>query len=619
MLDTGFDNPLMASNTGFEDSVTQAEQQAADTYWVITSNAKGGASSPFTGDTAQLVQMTEQELLKEYNDSGQIQDHFGTFENYMTYIGESQEWIQSADWMNASMEYGPTDRKWLYQMNEDVMWRPGEREDLQRQIDYDQAYAKQGEYIGWLNAGAELLEKWGLNDKRVIYNSDGDQFKWTGSGYQKTIKVDDHASFADYASAILKSVVIGTVTGQLVNAAVNAVGAFVNPISGSWGTAGQVLTQVLSGSASATAGGIAYEDAMSVLNNPNVIVNLSDAIDNQGNYEGEDGTVVYSYDNLPAGYIYDEVRNMVINESTGEEYPVNFSPWGGRVWLPADDDGGGGATDGAPASDPNAPTSGGESEGKYVVVGDNGDGTVTVRDTVDGDIWILEGNYEVGDVIPESEMTNARGAGVDPANGSTDTDTETDDGSLPTLLPPFPETETPDNAPADPPPDEVVVDATTDTTTDTPADTAPTETASSVDALCAMPRPEQYGFGQIAWDKYCGGQSTDGTTGDNDGSDASGDSGTGDGTGNGDGSGDGDGTGDGNGDGNGPSNANQWVDGGGASKATWTQLFPGTQFKPRRDFTKGMLSSRTPQTNFSLDDYSKQRMGLLSSAFKDLA
>ena len=192
------------------------------TYFVITSNAKGGAASPFTGDTAQVVEMTEQELRQVYNDSGQIQDHFGTFDNYMTYIGESQDWIQSAEWMNATMEYKPSDRKWLHQMGEDVMWKPGEREQLAIQIGYDQANAKQSEYLGWLNAGAELLEKWGLNDKRVIYNSDGDQFKWTGSGYQKTVKVDDHASFGDYAKAILKTAVIAAATYGIGNTAVGA-------------------------------------------------------------------------------------------------------------------------------------------------------------------------------------------------------------------------------------------------------------------------------------------------------------------------------------------------------------------------------------------------------------
>ena len=288
----------------------QAEGTEQTTYFVITSNAKGAANNPFTGDTARVVQMTEQELRQVYKDSGQIQDHFGTFDNYMTYIGESQEWIQSAEWMNASMEYNPSDRKWLHQMNEDVMWKPGEREELERQIGYDQANAKQSEYIGWLNAGAELLEKWGLNDKRVIYNSDGDQFKWTGSGYQKTIKVDDHASFSDYASAILKSVVVSVVTGAIAGQVLGAINSgtstssvadaiksvlpdFLKPAtttlagtSGGLGPAASatldafinaVATGITNGSIiGGTAGGISIEDQINaIFDSSNVIVNLA--------------------------------------------------------------------------------------------------------------------------------------------------------------------------------------------------------------------------------------------------------------------------------------------------------------------------------------------------------
>lgn len=288
----------------------QSEGAGQTTYFVITSNAKGGANNPFTGDTAQVVQMTGQELRQVYEDSGQIQDHFGTFDNYMTYIGESQEWIQSAEWMNATMEYTPSDRKWLYQMGEDVMWQPGEREQLATQIGYDQANAKQSEYIGWLNAGAELLEKWGLNDKRVIYNSDGDQFKWTGSGYQKTIKVDDHASFSDYASAILKSVVISAVTGAVAGQVLGAINSgtsassvadaikgvlpdFLKPAtttlagtSGGLGPAASatlnafidaVATGITNGSIiGGTAGGISIEDQINaIFDSSNVIVNLA--------------------------------------------------------------------------------------------------------------------------------------------------------------------------------------------------------------------------------------------------------------------------------------------------------------------------------------------------------
>ena len=90
---------------------------------------------------------------------------------------------------------------------------------------------------------------------------------------------------------------------------------------------------------------------------------------------------------------------------------------------------------------------------------------------------------------------------------------------------------------------DATTDATTDTT-DTPSDTTPTD---SVDQLCSEGRPEEYGFGQIYYDKYCDDPNT---TGDgNDGSGESGENGDGkgdDGTGEGEG-GDGTGSGDGSG------------------------------------------------------------------------
>jgi hypothetical protein len=210
-------------------------------YWVITSNAKGGAASPFTGDTARAVQMTEQELRQVYRDSGQIQDHFGSFETYMTYIGESQEWIQSADWMNATVEYGIGEREWLYNNREDVMYRPGERDKLQVKIQSDLTNAKQSAYMLWLNEGAELMDKWGLN--RVIYNSDGDQFKWTGSGYQKTMKVDDHPSFGDYAKAIVTTAVTAAATFGISS---TAAGATLNSFFTSAGLSSSAATAATS-------------------------------------------------------------------------------------------------------------------------------------------------------------------------------------------------------------------------------------------------------------------------------------------------------------------------------------------------------------------------------------
>ena len=126
-----------AEDTTAEDVVAEADDQ--DSYSVITSRAKGGASSPFGGTedsnpTSQLVQMTEQQLRQEFKDSGQLQDHFGSFENYMGYIKDSQEWVQSADWMLANPQYRPSDIEFAVLRGEDVRFGPDQREQTEQRL-----------------------------------------------------------------------------------------------------------------------------------------------------------------------------------------------------------------------------------------------------------------------------------------------------------------------------------------------------------------------------------------------------------------------------------------------------------------------------------------------------
>jgi len=337
------------------------------TFWVITSRAKGGANNPFGGSansnqTSQLVQMTEQDLYQEYQDSGQLQDLFGSWDNYKGYVIESQEFIQTADWMTATPEYETGSKEWAFLNGEDLAWRPGEREKIQEKIIADRVMARTAAFNEWIGSeqGQALMQKYGIQP--IIYNNDGDQFKWTGSGYQKTIKVDDHPGFADYVKAVLQSVVVGGVTGTLFNAAFS----FLAPYAGlQHGTIGKILEMIFTGAGFGTGGSIAYEDAMDVFNNPNIIVNLQDEINtliNQGGYtEGEDGTyTITNPNNLPPGYIVNIYGNIIHAESGTvvydgniyeELYPVkgtgaNFITF--KPYKPGEDGGGNtGSTDGS--------------------------------------------------------------------------------------------------------------------------------------------------------------------------------------------------------------------------------------------------------------------------------
>jgi hypothetical protein len=208
-----------AEDTTAEDVVVDTDDQGS--YTVITSRAKGDASSPFGGtaesnETSQLVQMTESELLQEFKDSGQLQDQFGSFENYMGYINDSQEWVQSADWMLANPEYRRSDIESAVIEGEDLGFRPGQKEEVTEKISQDISNARESGYQQWMNEGASILQKWGIQD--TIYNEDGDQFKWTGSGYQKTYKVDDHLGPIDYGKMLIATGISAGATPAIAGA-----------------------------------------------------------------------------------------------------------------------------------------------------------------------------------------------------------------------------------------------------------------------------------------------------------------------------------------------------------------------------------------------------------------
>lgn len=222
----------------------------ANTYYIITSNAKGDAASPFTGDTARVEQVTEAELQKIFQDSGQIQDAFGTFDNYMNYVVESQDWVKSAQWMNEEVTYDPTSAEFLYENREDVRYTPGQREQIQQKIESDLYHAKMAAWYNWLGEGKDLMDKYGLSN--TIYNDDGDQFRWTGSGYQKTIKVDDHADFGDYFKVVLQTVVVGGLTAGLGQTAVGSqLSSFFTNLGLSSSAASAAASSVLSTGANA--------------------------------------------------------------------------------------------------------------------------------------------------------------------------------------------------------------------------------------------------------------------------------------------------------------------------------------------------------------------------------
>jgi len=213
-----------------------------------------------------------------------------------------------------------------------------------------------------------LLQKYGIQSQ--FQNNDGDIFIFNGSNYTKVFKVEDEidygralwgiglslmgAQFGQFLMGKLSAASVG-LGGPLGNGMLDAIvrdfGKYIGGFGG--GGAGAATAQT-------------YGDIINDPNWANVITNLSAANNNNGgnnnnqnnqtNYEGidqGDGTSIWNAFGLPPGYIYDQVRNVVIHEESGKEYAIDPNPWGIRVTLPnpvGDNTGGGGGATSSAAS-----------------------------------------------------------------------------------------------------------------------------------------------------------------------------------------------------------------------------------------------------------------------------
>jgi len=91
------------------------------------------------------------------------------------------------------------------------------------------------------------------------------------------------------------------------------------------------------------------------------------------------------------------------DSSTADSSTADSSTAGGAAAGGADVDSGSAGATSQGGFEPNTGSTG-TAGGQYVVVGQTEDGKWVVKDTVDGDVWVVEGSYKVGDVIPESDM-----------------------------------------------------------------------------------------------------------------------------------------------------------------------------------------------------------------------
>ncbi len=149
------------------------------------------------GQTGEVQQVTVDELRDyfESDDVNRLREMFGTFDNYLAYMTEREQLIQSGDydtgnWSEADAGF-TEDQEMILEGDADLTIDPSDPgqnlENLRRQ----QTSTQQGAYNNWLNSEANqaLLQKYGVQS--TVYSGSGDKFQWNGSAYVKVEEVSN--------------------------------------------------------------------------------------------------------------------------------------------------------------------------------------------------------------------------------------------------------------------------------------------------------------------------------------------------------------------------------------------------------------------------------------------
>ena len=235
------------------------------------------------------------EDLEEYfnaKKSNRLREAFGDFDNYLAYMTEREQLIQSGDydvgnWAEADAGF-TEDQQMIFEGDADLTIDPSDPGQNLQNLRKQQTGAQSGAYNNWLNSETNqaLLQKYGVNPE--VYSDSGDKFKWNGSAY---VKVEDvGVGVSDYALAGMTA----------------AAGYFLAPaLSGALGAPASAAT-----GGGITAGGIASSAAGNV---------LSQAII-QGAVNGEVDTSTLGQAALAGGleYIGNAIKAQGLAEVAGD-------------------------------------------------------------------------------------------------------------------------------------------------------------------------------------------------------------------------------------------------------------------------------------------------------------
>ena len=218
-------------------STVKEETPEEMTFTFVKGKERGDAAQTYLyGQTGEVQQLTVDEL-RDYFESDEVNrlpEVFGTFDNYLAYMTEREQMIQSGDYDtgNWAESTGLSEEDELILDPDFDVWVPeSDSGNYSAQLESDKLSSQQAAYNNWINSDANqaLLEKYGVSS--TVYSETGDKFQWNGSAYVKT-QDEDKVTMGDYAKMAM-GVAIGAFAGPAIgNALTGATGAATGAATG---------------------------------------------------------------------------------------------------------------------------------------------------------------------------------------------------------------------------------------------------------------------------------------------------------------------------------------------------------------------------------------------------
>ena len=259
--------PVKPAPTTKEDVKAAEEAQPEMTFTFIRGQETGDANLDLLlAQKRDVEQLTEEDLKKYFNDKGSktLQQAFGDFDNYLAYMTEREQLIQSGEYdVGNWAEQGvggagfTEDQQMLMEGDADLTVDPSDPGQDVTVLNQQLSSARQAAYNNWANSDVNkaLLDKYGVTYN--ITNEDGDTYKWNGSAYVKTYKAP---------SGDVKNAMVGVIAATATAALGGAIGGALAP-SGTATAATGTAAGATGAATGATAGGFVSQVAGDVLAN----------------------------------------------------------------------------------------------------------------------------------------------------------------------------------------------------------------------------------------------------------------------------------------------------------------------------------------------------------------